>query len=304
MRITKHIAALVALVIVPLAASAAPSPAAITAVDATGKTLSLSAPARRIVSLSPAATETLFAVGAGDYVVGDTTYCDYPVAAATLPKIGGFSSSTISVERILALKPDLVVTAGRIHAPVAEALEKLGIPTFAYAPQSFAAIADAMRTLGSLAATQSMADKAAASLLAALADIEQKIATVKSADRPSVFWEIYDEPLMTAGTATFQHAIVEAGGGRDIFSDLTGSWPRVSAEEVIKRAPAFIMGADDHGDKLTAAAIAARPGWASIPAVREGRIVLLPAAIVSRPTPRIAEGVLAVAKALHPDLFR
>ncbi len=86
-------------------------------------------------------------------------------------------------------------------------------------------------------------------------------------------------PLQTSGSATFQHAIVEAAGGRDIFSDLAGSWPRVSAEEVIKRAPQVIMGADDHGDKLTVASHRPRPGWNLIPAVRSGRIILLQQAL-------------------------
>jgi len=109
-------------------------------------------------------------------------------------------------------------------------------------------------------------------------------------------------PLRTSGSATFQHAIVEAAGGRDIFSDLAGSWPRVSAEEVIKRAPQVIMGADDHGDKLTVASHRpARPGWNLIPAVRSGRIILLQQAL--SPIPARVAMASCCGKALYPRLF-
>ena len=121
--------------------------------------------------------------------------------------------------------------------------------------------------------------------------------------RPSVFWEVYHEPLMTCGAATFQHAIVEAAGGLDIFSDLKGSWPRVSSEEVIARSPQVIMGADDHGEALEYESIAARPGWLQIPAVKNRRIILLPTYLVSGPGPRIVHGIYLAAKALHPRLF-
>jgi len=277
----------------------------VSAMDSSGRVVTLASPARRIVSISPAATEVAFAVGAGAYVVGDTTYCDYPAAAVALPKVGGFSASTISVERIVALKPDLVLTAGpSMHGAVETALAKLGIAVFAYDPVDFAGIAKGMNAMGDLAATGDTARAASGAMLAAIEKVRSAVSSVPKDRRPTVFWEVYDDPLMTCGAASFPHAIIEASGGRDIFTDLPGAWPRVSAEEVIRRAPDYIMGADDHGDKLTAAGVAARPGWSTIPAVKSGRIVLLPANIVSRAGPRVAEGVQALARALYPELFR
>lgn len=300
MKTARHAAA-----ILLLAAAFAAGGAAQTVVDSAGRSLSLPAPARRIVSLSPAATEAVFAVGAGSSLVGDTTYCDFPEAATKLPKVGGFSASTISIERIVALRPDLVLTAGAgMHGSVEAALARLSIPVFAYDPQDFGSIAAGMNAIGDLAGAGESARKASASMLASIAQIKTALASTPGDKRPAVFWEVYDEPLMTCGAATFPHAIIEAAGGRDIFTDLPGAWPRVSAEEVIRRAPDFIMGADDHGDKLTVSGVAARPGWSTVPAVRKGQILLFPANIVSRASPRIAEGVMALAKALHPGLFR
>jgi len=301
---TRYVAAVLGLAFAASFAIAAPSTSgAVSALDSEGRSISLKTTATRIVSLSPAITETLFAIGAGGAVVGVTTYCDFPSQALALPKVGGFSAKTISVEKIIALKPDLVVSSGSIHKAVEESLARLGVAVFSYAPDTFADIARDMSALGSLSGTRESAERSARAMIDTIASIAATLASVKAGDRPSVFWEIYEDPLMTAGSATFQHSIVEAGGGRDIFSDLPGSWPRVSAEEVLRRAPAYIMGADDHGDKMSVAQIAARPGWSNVPAVRDGRIVLIPASIVSRPSPRIAQGVLAVAKALYPGLF-
>ncbi len=272
--------------------------------DSTNHTIVLPEPARRIVSLSPAVTETLFAIGAGERVVGVTTYCNYPAATLSIPKIGGFSAKTMAVEKVVALNTDLVVRAGAIHQSLAESLARLNIPVFVYDPTNIENIIRDMRALGVLTGMERGAESVELTMRTTLDVVGKILAPIKSADRPTVFWEIYDEPLMTAGASTFQHAIVEAAGGRDIFSDLPGAWPRVSAEEVIRREPAYIVGADDHGDKMSVAQVADRPGWAQIPAVKDKKIFLVPADLVSRPSPRIVEGVLAVAKVLYPGLFR
>jgi iron complex transport system substrate-binding protein len=284
--------------------AAGTAPASLSAVDTTGRVVILAAPAARIVSLSPAATEVIFAVGAGAALVGDTTYCDYPAEAARAAKVGGFAAPTISVERIVSLRPDLVITAGSMHKTIEAALARFSIPVFSYDPVDFQGIAKGMTAIGDLAGTGAAARKAASDMLAVIDRVRAAVGSVSPEKRPTVFWEIYDDPLMTCGASTFPHAIVEAAGGRDIFSDLPGAWPRVSAEEVIRRAPDYVMGADDHGDKLTAAQVQTRPGWAGVPAVRNGRIALFPADLVSRAGPRVADGVLAVAKVLYPALFR
>ncbi|HET7838282.1 MAG TPA: helical backbone metal receptor [Rectinemataceae bacterium] len=287
-----------------LALSAADGAAqGVSAVDSLGRKVSLDAPAARIVSLSPAATEALFAVGAGPKLVGDTTYCDYPEEARSLPKVGGFVAETVSVERVLALKPDLVVSGGSLHAGLEASLRRLGLRVFAYEPGDFRGVADAMMALGALSGTPGAALKAAAALTGAIKRITDATSAIPIAQRPRVLWLVYDDPLMTCGSVSLPHAILEAAGGRDIFADLKGPWPQVSSEEVIRRAPEVILSPDDMGDKVSAARIGQRPGWSTVPAVRSGRILLLPAALVSRAGPRVAAGVMAAAKALHPELF-
>lgn len=277
------------------------APRSVQATDSSGKTVSLPKAAARVVSLAPASTEALFAVGAN--VVGDTTYCLYPPEAVNVTKIGGFSAKSMSIEKILSLRPDLVVSTGSIHQSVTDELARFGIPSFAYSPGNFDEIAAGIVSIGTLVGRKETAILVASALLEKIAKVKRVADAIPAAERLSVFWEVYDEPLMTCGTSTFQHAIVEAAGGKDIFSDLSGSWPRISSEEVIQRAPQVIMGADDHGDKLTLASVSARPGWNLIPAVRSRSIILLPTALVSGPGPRIADGVLAAAKALYPRYF-
>jgi iron complex transport system substrate-binding protein len=302
---TRHITPAIAiLAIASCVAANAAFAAPVSAKDSYGRSIALKAPVARIVSLSPAATEVIYAIGAGPALVGDTTFCDYPAEALKVAKIGGFASSTISVELIATLKPDLVVSAGTMHAQTEKALAALGIPVFSYDPGDFAAIASDMKALGVLCGKAPEAAASADAMIAAIAKVEAVVSAIPAERRPTVFWEMYDEPLMTCGAATFPHAIITSAGGRDIFSDLPGYWPQVSAEEVIRRAPEFIVGADDHGDKLTVAMVAKRPGWATVPAVRKGNIVLVSANLVSRASPRIAQGVAAVAAALYPSLFK
>lgn len=296
-------AALVLALSLAAAALAAAAAAPVSAVDSLGRKTELPAPAKRIISLSPEATESLYAVGAGPLMVGDTNYCDYPAAAKALAKIGGFSADTISVEKIVALRPDLVVTAGTIHQPVEAALAKLGIPFYAYLPSTFAQIGEAMTDLGALAGEAAKGRAAAAALEASLSKVRALTAALPESRKPTVFWQVYDDPLMTCGANSFPHQVIELAGGRDIFADVPGPWPVVSAEEVLRRAPQFILSPDDMGDKVDAAKLAARPGWAAIPAVREKKVALLKADLVSRAGPRIADGVLEALRALHPELL-
>jgi iron complex transport system substrate-binding protein len=270
-------------------------------IDSLGLKINLEKSAQRVVSLSPSATEALFAVGAN--VVGNTTYCNYPPEAKNVVKIGGFSAKSMSVEKILSLRPDLVVSSGKIHEAVVEQLRRYGIAVYSYAPDSFLGIGQGLKNLGTLTGNSSRGKSEADRLASEIEKIASIVSTIPEKDRLKVFWEVYDEPLMTCGSTTFQHAIVVAAGGKDIFSDLTASWPTVSGEEVIARAPQVIMGADDHGDKMTYSSIASRPGWGQIPAVKEKRIYLLPAELVSGPGPRIAQGIYLAAKALYPRYF-
>jgi iron complex transport system substrate-binding protein len=185
--------------------------------DVLGRTLTFTAPPRRIVSLSPAVTEILFALGAGSQVVGVTEYCDYPPETAAIPKVGGFSGAAVGMERIAALRPDLVILSGDMHGRIITLLDRLSIGNFAVEPRNFSEVYQTIQTLGTLTGKEEKAREV-------IALMEEKISRAearwKGRERPGVFWELTDEPLMTAGGNTFISEAIRLGGGRKVFEEL------------------------------------------------------------------------------------
>ncbi len=287
-------------------ASAPPASSAfpIAITDAAGRSVTVASQPKRIVSLVPSITEDLFAVGAGDQVVGVTTYCNYPAEAAAREKIGGYSAKTISIEKIVALKPDLVFAEAGTHADIITALQQANVAVVAMKATTFEQVYDSLDLLGRLTGHTDQARRVVADMKASIKVVTDKTATIPQDKRLRVFWEIWDEPLMTAGPRTFPGQILEMAGGVNIFADVDKDWPQVSAEEIIARNPAVIMGPDTHGDKLTSAIIGKRPGWEKLTAVTTGRIHLINGDTSSRPGPRLADALRDTAMALYPDLFK
>jgi len=272
--------------------------------DRLGRTITLSATPQRVVSLAPSNTELAFAVGAGERLVGVTTYCNHPAAAVDLPKIGGFAARTISIEAIVALKPDLVLAGDRNQRAVVDALERAGVTVAAVQPRGWTEIQETMRLLGRIFGTTETADRLIGSANARLQAVAARIGTVPPAQRVRVYWEVFDEPLMSAGPRSLIGEAVTLAGGVNIFADLKEEYPQVSVEAVIARDPQVIIGpASMRQRSMSLEALRARPGWALIAAVRDGRVVILPDEPVTRAGPRFAEGVELVAKALYPALF-
>jgi iron complex transport system substrate-binding protein len=248
------------------------------------------------VSLSPSVTEILFAIGAGGRIAGVTSYCDYPPEAALLPKIGGFSGATVSVERIAALRPDLVILSGDMHDRIIPLLDRLSIRNFAVEPRNFSEVYQTIETLGTLTGNGEKAREVTAAMRAKISRARE---WQGDGEPPGVFWELFDDPLMTAGGNTFISEAISLGGGRNIFADRPESWPTVSTEEVLRRQPAWIIAGDDHGKALDPGALSRRPGWQGIPAVKDGRIATVNADSLYRYGPRLADAVLAIAEILR-----
>ncbi|MDR1419852.1 MAG: cobalamin-binding protein [Treponema sp.] len=267
------------------------SPGALT--DALGRTFTVPpGGAERIVSLSPAVTEILFAAGAGERVVGVTEYCDYPPEARERVSVGGFAGATVSVERIAALESDLVIVSADMHGRILGLLEDIGIPSFALEPRNFDDVFAAIRTVGILSGCRAGAEETVQIMEGKLGDA----ALLRSGkERPAVYWELSEDPLISAGKDSFVNEALERAGGRNIFGDLDAAWPLVSAEEVLLRRPEWILTGDDRRPVPDAAFFARRPGWADIPAVREGRVVLVNAGRLYRYGPRLADAVLEIA---------
>ena len=271
--------------------------------DSLDRAVGLSTPASRVLSLNPSATESLFGIGAGARVVGVTSYCTWPAEAVGRPKVGGYTSESISLERILALKPDLVVTGGPVHVSIRKSLDSLGIPYYVFEPSSVDATLECLSDLGALTGTAAGAERLIRDLRRELAEVAARVASIPVSARVRVFWEVYNEPLMTCGRTSFLNELITRAGGINIFEELEHPWAIISPEEALRRAPQVILAADDHAPGFTARDLELRPGWASVPAVRTGRVYLLPADPVNRTGPRLGEGLRSIARSLYPELF-
>ncbi|MDR2517350.1 MAG: cobalamin-binding protein [Spirochaetaceae bacterium] len=263
--------------------------------DALGRNVILAARPERIVSLSPALTEILFAIGAGDAVVGVTEYCDYPAEAKTKPVVGGFTGATIPVERVAAVRPDLVFISADMHERLTGLLDRLGIVSFAIEPRTFNDVYAAIDVMGRITGNIAGAE----ALIAGMREKTGRAAALRgNRPRPRIFWELGYDPLMTVGGGTWINDAITMAGGDNIFGGIAGQYPQVGLEQIILEAPAWILVAE-YGEMGTSAdAIAARPGWAGIPAVREGNIGIVDADSLYRFGPRLADATLSIAEIL------
>jgi ABC-type Fe3+-hydroxamate transport system substrate-binding protein len=245
-------------------------------VDDAGDSLRLESPARRVVSLIPASTELLFAIGAGSSLVGRTSYCDYPAAAKAVPDLG--DGIKPSIEAVLAQHPDLVVlyNSGQ-NAAVAGRLRELGIPAIRLSTDALSSVTRVARLLGTLTGQQHGADSVAAVFDTALA-----AATLSpNGYRPKILLLVWEQPPMTVGRGSFLHELVERAGGQNLFEDVTASSGVVSIEAVAARDPDLIFTIAQGP-----AAFATRPEWQVVPAIREHRFLQVSGSEFDRPSPR------------------
>lgn len=260
--------------------------------DDAGRTIRLPRPAMRIVSLAPHVTELLFAAGAGDRIIAAVEYSNYPEAAKKLPRIG--SHAAFDLERIAALKPELAIAWGSGNPPgqIAQ-LRRLGIPVFVNEPRRLEDIPSALRRLGQLAGTEDVAAQAAG-------NFERRQATLAASHagkRPvTVFYEIWNQPLMTVGGTHIISAAMALCGGRNVFASLAQPAASIELEAVLRTDPEAIVasGMDE-----------ARPEWLDdwrrwpqLAAVKNGHLFFVPPDLLQRHTPRILDGAARLCAAL------
>lgn len=256
--------------------------AAITVTDDAGRTVTLGAPAHRIVSLAPNITDALFAAGAGAYVVGTSRFSDHPADAKKVAIVG--DATMIDLERIVGLKPDIIVV-WRSGTPAAqvEKLSRLGIPIFYSETTRLADVAPATRRFGVLAGTEEVADRNATSFDAALATLRTRYS---GKARLKVFYQIWDRPLMTIGRAQIIDDALDLCGGDNIFADLSQAAPTVTREAVLARNPDVILSGDGGHDALV--------GWRQsgfLSAVKHGNVMTIDAPTLALPSPSILGSV-------------
>jgi iron complex transport system substrate-binding protein len=275
-----------------------------TLTDALGRSVKIAAKPMRIVSLAPSVTEILFAIGAGPQVVGRTRFCNYPAEAASRPTIGGFSAKPISVEAILDLQPDLVVAGSKSQKDVVAALEAQGVTVFTLAPESLTDIEAGIQTLGEITGNAASAQTVVTEMQSRIVAVTAKVNNIPAGKRLRVFYEVWHEPLTTTSHSTFIGELLTLAGAVNIFNDLAGTYPEVSAEQIIDSDPQVILGPSNHSDQLSAAVLSARPGWEKLVAVRNGAIHIVDADMISRAGPRVVDALESIAKALYPELFK
>jgi iron complex transport system substrate-binding protein len=263
--------------------------AAISVIDDAGDSVRLKAPAHRVVSLIPAATELLFAIGAGPTVVGRTAYCDYPPTAAAVPNLG--DGIKPSIEAILARHPDLVVlyNSGQ-NAGVASRLSELGIPALRINTDALRDVDRIGRMLGMMTGHRSEAES-----LATVFDTALVNATVSPAGaRPKVLLLVWEQPPMTIGRGSFLSELVERAGGENLFQDVTASSGVVSVEAVAARNPDLIFTTTEGP-----VSFATRPEWQVVPAVRKNRFLRVSGSEFNRPSPRAPAAIRELAAKLR-----
>jgi len=250
----------------------------------------LTTPATRIVSLAPHVTEILFAAGAGKSVVGVSQFSDYPAEAAKLPQLGG--SAGFDLERIVALKPDLIVLwhSGTSAAQVAR-LRQFGIPIFESEPHNFADIASSLERLGKLAGTDAQAQQAAGAFNRRWKTLGERYA---HAAPVKVFYQIWPEPLMTLNDTHLASAAISLCGGQNVFGKLPQLVPTVEIEAVLQANPEVIMtGSDAGGDALLS--------WrkfSQLLAVKRDNLFKLDSDTLTRGSPRVLDGTEALCNKL------
>lgn len=269
-------------------------------IDDRGISIRLTQPAKRIISLAPSLTELLYVAGAGDKLVGVVEYSDYPEEALSLPVIGRFDR--FDIERILELKPDLVVAwlTGNPRSTI-DGLEKLGLKVYVAEPKFLDSIPIQLNKLGQLAGTEGHASEAIEAYAATLESLVNRYS-----DEPPVrvFYQVWDRPLMTAGGAELTNDLIELCGGINIFGELTALAPKVNLEAVLLRDPELIVASGI--DERRPAWLDTWDEWPSITAVANRQVVFIDPDLTQRHSPRVLQGAeilceqVAEARALQP----
>jgi iron complex transport system substrate-binding protein len=283
--------------------AAVPASGNLTFTDGLGREVKLDGPAQRIVSLAPSNTEILFAIGAGSQMVGRDEFSDYPEEAKSLPSIGG-SFGEYNAEAIVALEPDLVLAA-EINTPeLVKQLEDLGLTVYYLKnPVTLEEMYTNLEIVGQLTG-HNVADLVD-SLKSRVQAVDEKVALASA--RPTVFYEIdasdASKPY-TYGPGTFGDLLITRAGGVNLstLAGIADPYPQVSLEQIVATDPTMIVLGDSIWG-VTPESVQARAGWESIDAVKNNQIFAFDDNLVSRPGPRLVDGLEQLAKLLHPDLF-
>jgi iron complex transport system substrate-binding protein len=267
-------------------------------VDETGRTVRIPQPVRRIVSLAPSLTETVYALGLQDRLVGDTDYCDYPPDAQKKTKVGGAINP--SLEKIVSLHPDLVLVTSLNRFETERALDDLGISSYGTDPHTVDEIISSTKKLADVLGVPEAGDAVAEDMHHRLAVLQQRIGSLTP---KHVLFVVWTQPLISIGKSTFIADALRYAGAVSIV-DSAQDWPQVNLEEVARLQPEFLVFADSHSEAAhqELETLATLPAWRILDAVSNRRYAVINEA-VNRPAPRIVSAIEELARQLHPEAF-
>jgi len=266
-------------------------------IDETGRTVRVPQPVGRIVSLAPNLTETVYALGLQDHLVGDTDYCDYPAEAKKKPRVGGTINP--SIEEVAALRPDVVLMASINRFETVRALDDLKIPVYETDPHNVQEILASTIKLAEVLGAAENGVALAGEMQQRLTDLQQRLGELPAR---RVLFVVWAEPLISIGKNTFIADALRKAGAVSIV-DTTQDWPKVSLEEIVRLQPEFLVFTVQNDEKAPdLLTLSALPGWRSLDAVRNHHFVIVSDA-VNRPAPRIVSAIEDMARQLHPEAF-
>jgi iron complex transport system substrate-binding protein len=272
----------------------------VTITDDDGVAVTLDSPPQRIVTFAPSATEIVFALGLGDRLVGVSgAFDDYPAAAKMIDEIGGAGDFGVdpNIEKVVSLRPDLFLTISG-GEQWKKRLRELGVPVFTTDSTDLADVFHDIETVGRLTGTVDAADAVVSRMRGEAADVEERVA---GDPEVSCFYEVYYPPLTTVGPDTFIGDLLARAGCRSVSARAKSDYPQWSVEDLVRQDPQVYLVSSESG--ASPKAVASRPGFDAVAAIAAGRVVPIDADLVSRPGPRVVDGLRLLARALHPEAF-
>lgn len=287
------------------ASSTLPDSPPLSLTDSAGRTVEIAAVPQQIVSLAPSTTEILFAIGAGPRIVAVDTFSDFPAEAANLPKIGG-TNLTYNVEQIVTLKPDLVMAAGITPINTVNQLADLGLTVVVLgsAETSIDNVFADIELTGRITGQRTQAEQVVAGMRQKYEQTSARVAQATS--KPRVYWELDATDVTkpySVGPNNFVNDLITLSGGVNIFAEVDSPYPQVGSEQIVAANPEIILLADaEYG--ITTESVVSRPGWNVIGAVQQSKIFPIDSDLATRPGPRVIDGLEAVARLIHPEVFQ
>ena len=267
--------------------------------DEMGRQVKIPYPAKRIISLAPSITEILFALGLDEEVAAITNFCDYPEAVLNKPRIGGFVNPDI--EKIVSLRPDLTIgIRDGNRMDTVHRLNDSGFPVYLIDPKGFDGVMRTIKNIGDVVGRE----KESKRMIKEMVNKRENITTLtQSLSKPKVFFQLGDAPMVTVGKGTLADDLIRLAGGRSISENESASYPVYNIETILLKAPEIIIMTSMDSKRTSPHLVKKWESWKSIPAVRMNMIYVIDSNLVDRPTPRIVEGLEALVRIIHPEIF-